>query len=70
MNFGFASEKLQVGELYSRESLAKQLLTTAATLKNGVSGPKACSSVWPFVTRNKPANRTQYARLIPLLQLQ
>lgn len=62
MNLGFASEKLQIGELYSRESLAKQFLITDATLKNGVFRPKACSSFWLFVTRNKPANRTQHAR--------
>ena len=42
MNLGSASEKLQIGELYSRESLAKQFLITDATLKNGVFRPKAC----------------------------
>ncbi len=56
MNLDFASEKLHVGELYSRDSLAKQFQITDATLKNGVFRPKAYSSVRLFVTRNKPAN--------------
>jgi len=60
MNLDFASEKLRIGKLYSRDSLAKQFQITDATLKNGVFKPKAYSSVWVFVTRNKPANRTQY----------
>lgn len=62
MDLGFASEKLTIGELYSRDSLAKQFQITDATLKNGVFRPKAYSSVWLFVTKNKPANRPQYAR--------
>lgn len=60
MDLSFASEKLKIGEVYSRDSLAKQFAITDATLKNGVFRPKAFSSVWLFVTRNKPANRPQY----------
>jgi hypothetical protein len=60
MDVSFASEELKVGELYSRDTLAKQFLITDATLKNGVFKPKSYSSVWLFVTRNKPANRPQY----------
>jgi hypothetical protein len=60
MDLGLASEKLKIGERYSRDSLAKQFLITDATLRNGVFRPKAYSSVWLFVTRNKPANRSQY----------
>ncbi len=60
MDLGFASEKLKIGELYSRNSLAKQFHITDATLNTGVFRPKAYSSVWLFVTRNKPANRPQY----------
>jgi hypothetical protein len=60
MDLGFASEKLQIGKLYSRDTLAKQFQITDATLKNGVFRPKGYSSVWLFVTRNKPANRPQY----------
>ena len=60
MDLGFASEKLKIGELYSRDSLAKQFLIVDATLRNGVFRPKGYSSVWLFVTRNKPANRPQY----------
>jgi putative restriction endonuclease len=30
------------------------------SLKNGVFRPKDHSSVWLFVTRNKPSNRPQY----------
>jgi putative restriction endonuclease len=60
MDLGFASEKLKIGEFYSRDSLAKQFQITDATLRNGVFRPKAYFSIWLFVTRNKPANRTQY----------
>jgi hypothetical protein len=61
MSLAFASEKLKIGELYSRDSLAKQFQITDATLRNGVFRPKAYSSVWLFVTRNnKPANRPPY----------
>src|SRR5271168_2989841 len=60
MDLGFASEKLKIGELYLRDSLAKQFHVVDATLRNGVFRPKEYSSVWLFVTRNKPANRPQY----------
>ncbi len=52
----FRVGKLKIGEVYSRDSLAQQFLITEAKLKNGVFRPKAYSSVWLFVTRNKPAN--------------
>ena len=56
MNLSFASEKLKIGEVYSRDSLAKNFHITEAKLNTGVFRPKAYSSVWLFVTRNKPAN--------------
>jgi putative restriction endonuclease len=49
-----------IGEMYSRKSLAKLFDITDATLNNGVFRPKGHSSVWLFVTKNKPANRTPY----------
>ncbi len=60
MTSGFASAKLKVGETYSRNSLAKLFGITDETLKTGVFRPKGYSSVWLFVTKNKPANRPQY----------
>lgn len=60
MTSGFASTKLKVGETYSRNSLANFFGITDETLKTGVFRPKGYSSVWLFVTRNKPASRPQY----------
>ncbi len=57
----FASEKLKVGEIYSRKSLAKIFHITDATLNTGVFKPKNHSSVWLFVTRKKAANQPKYA---------
>jgi hypothetical protein len=51
MNPVFASEKLKIGEIYSRKSLAKIFHITDATLNTGVFKPKNHSSVWLFVTR-------------------
>ena len=60
MNLDFASEKLHVGEIYSRRSLAKIFHITDATLNTGVFKPKNHSSVWLFVTRKKAPNQTKY----------
>src|SRR5258708_7117077 len=46
MDLGFASEKLKIGESYSRNSLTKQFHITDATLNTGVFRPKGYSSVW------------------------
>ena len=54
------SEKLKQGDLYSRKQLADQFKITDATLQTGVFQPKGHASVWLFVTKKKPANRTQY----------
>ena len=55
-----SSEKLTLHELYSRRRLAEKFNITDATLNTGVFQPKGHSSIWLFVTRRKPANRTQY----------
>jgi putative restriction endonuclease len=60
MNSGFASEKLKVGEIYTRKSLAKSFEITDATLNTGVFKPKNFSSVWLFVTHKKAANQPKY----------
>jgi putative restriction endonuclease len=60
MNLGFASEKLKVGEIYTRKSLANIFHITDATLNTGVFKPKNHSSVWLFVTRKKAANQPKY----------
>jgi putative restriction endonuclease len=56
----FASEKLKVGEIYCRKSLAKLFHITDATLNTGVFKPKHYSSVWLFVTHKKAANQPKY----------
>jgi uncharacterized protein DUF3427 len=60
MNLSFASEKLKIGEIYSRKSLAKIFHITDATLNTGVFKPKNHSSVWLFVTRKKAPNQPKY----------
>jgi hypothetical protein len=60
MNPKFASEKLKVGEIYSRKSLREIFPTSDATLNTGVFKPKNYSSVWLFVTRKKAANQPKY----------
>ena len=59
-NPAFASEKLKLGEIYNRKSLATLFHITDATLNTGVFKPKNYSSVWLFVTRKKAANQTKY----------
>jgi hypothetical protein len=60
MNSAFASEKLKIGEIYTRKALAKSFHITDATLNTGVFKPKNFSSVWLFVTRKKAANQPKY----------
>ena len=60
MSPAFASEKLKVGEIYSRKSLREIFHVTDATLNTGVFKPKNHSSVWLFVTRKKAANQPKY----------
>ena len=54
------SEKLTVGNLYSRNDLADQFNITDATIKTGIFQPSGTSSVWLFITEQKSADRTQY----------
>jgi putative restriction endonuclease len=60
MDLSFASEKLKIGEVYSRKSLREIFSITDATLNTGVFKPKKFSSVWLFVTRKKAANQPKY----------
>jgi Domain of unknown function (DUF3427) len=60
MNPKFASEKLKVGEIYSRKSLREIFPTSDATLNTGVFKPKNYFSVWLFVTRKKAPNQPKY----------
>jgi hypothetical protein len=60
MSVARTSKKLKVGDLYTRRELANKFAITDATLNTGVFQPKGSASVWLFVTRKKPANRTQY----------
>ena len=60
MNLKLASEKLKVGEVYSRKSLREIFPTSDATLNTGVFRPKNYSSVWLFVTRKKASNQPKY----------
>ena len=60
MNLKSASEKLKVGEIYSRKSLREIFPTSDATLNTGVFRPKNYSWIWLFVTRKKAPNQPKY----------
>ena len=60
MDLGLASEKLKIGEIYTRKALAKSFHISDATLNTGVFKPKKFSSVWLFVTRKKATNQPKY----------
>jgi putative restriction endonuclease len=66
----FASDKLNIGEIYNRKSLAKLFKVTDATLNTGVFKPKNHSSVWLFVTSKKAANQPKYVDLLTGNRLQ
>ncbi len=55
-----SSEKLRVGQLYSRKDLADRFGITDATLYTGVFQPEGHSSVWLFITEEKTPDRTPY----------
>lgn len=56
----WTSGRLELGRVYTRDDLRALFRITDATLKNGVFQPADEHSVWLFVTREKPADRTQY----------
>jgi putative restriction endonuclease len=60
MSSVLTSEKIKLGELYTRKQLATTFAISDATINTGVFQPKGHSSIWLFVTEKKPANRTQY----------
>lgn len=53
-------ERLKVGNVYTREDLAKLFNIKDAALRNGIFAPKNHDSVWLFVTEKKTKDRTQY----------
>ena len=56
----FASSKLEVGHIYSREDLRRLFDISDATLNTGIFSPGGYNSIWLFVTEKKSADRTQY----------
>lgn len=54
------SEQLVPETVYTREDLRSLFGIVDATLNTGVFRPKGTSSVWLFITEEKPADRTQY----------
>lgn len=56
----WTSGRLAPGRVYTREDLRKIFEIIDATLNNGVFQPAGEDSVWLFVTREKPSDRTPY----------
>ena len=54
------SERLTPGEIYTRADLSELFDIRDATIRTGVFHPKGTSSIWLFVTENKPGDRTPY----------
>lgn len=54
------SERLDIGNLYSRAELRRILGTNDATLMTGVFRPPGTDSIFLFVTEHKTADRTQF----------
>lgn len=57
---GRTSERLVVGDTYSREQLRDQFAIKDATLNNGIFRMRDTDSVWLFITEHKTPDRTQY----------
>lgn len=56
----YASSRLKLGAVYTREDLARMFEIEDATLNTGVFIPRGYASIWLFVTRSKTSDRTQY----------
>ncbi len=56
----WTSPRLELGKVYTRADLRAIFDVTDATLNTGVFQPPKQESIWLFVTREKPADRTQY----------
>jgi hypothetical protein len=54
------SDRLVVGQVYTRADLSRMFDTHDATLNTGHFRLKGSDSVWIFVTENKTSDRTQY----------
>lgn len=59
-----ASERLDVGNLYTRDQLKKIFSTRDATIMTGVFRPPGFRSVFLFVTERKTADRTPFQDLL------
>ncbi|MEN5033688.1 DUF3427 domain-containing protein [Pseudomonas sp. TWI929] len=56
----FASKRLELGSIYTRNDLRTLFNVQAASLKNGIFRPNGYKSVWLFITEHKTSDRTQY----------
>jgi len=56
----WTSPRLELGKVYTRADLRALFDVTDATLNTGVFQPPKQDSIWLFVTREKPSDRTQY----------
>ncbi len=54
------SDWLVDGEVYTRDELKTLIETEDSTINTGVFRPRGTASIWLFVTKDKPADRTQY----------
>jgi 5-methylcytosine-specific restriction endonuclease McrA len=55
------SDRLEIGNVYTREDLRRMFSIVDATINTGVFRPKGHDSVWLFVTERKTPDRTQYS---------
>lgn len=55
------SDRLQVGDVYTRDQLRVRFDISDKTIDTGVFRPKGSDSIWLFVTERKTADRTQYS---------
>lgn len=59
----WTSPRLEPGEVYTRKDLRALFAINDATIDTGVFQPAGTDSIWLFVTREKPADRTQYVNV-------
>ena len=54
------SEKLVVGNVYTRQVLKELFSIKDATINNGIFRPKGHDSIWLFITEEKTPDKPQY----------
>lgn len=54
------SEKLEVGNVYTRKELQDLFKNRDATIRTGVFRPRGHDSIWLFITEEMTKDRTQY----------